>query len=195
MNLIMSYGNYVLIQLNGATQVTYSKKDTKMNLFNEKLEIYESGDGRLTINKSDVDSGQWSLYENEVSTLLTWEQIVEFVSINTANFNTASGGSGANVKEFSAICDFPYRSPAMYNVINTLGVNVSINYIGTGTYSLDFDAPLDETKLVVMNSQGSSGNILPLEIASTYVIFRHYAFNNTVQEVANTIQVYMKYFG
>ena len=93
MNQIVSLGNYISIILNGKSiPFLYSKKNTIFNVYADRIEIIEKTDGKSIIMKSDVDGGNW---ENDEIGVLDWFQLIEFLSTNTANFSSASGGSDA----------------------------------------------------------------------------------------------------
>jgi len=95
-NKVYESANYVIIEKNTDT-FTFSKSRT---LYNERtkdgitsFDLNESEDGRIYINQAEVTAGEWFLEDGV--TPYTVASLRTFLRENTANFKSASGGSGA----------------------------------------------------------------------------------------------------
>jgi hypothetical protein len=97
-NKIYTSGNYVIIEEDGRGIFQFSKSKT---IYNERdkdgvtnFVLNESEDGRIFINQADVTSGDW--FEEDGITPFTVDGLRTFFRDNTANFSSASGGSGVD---------------------------------------------------------------------------------------------------
>lgn len=190
-NSIIVNGNYLQVKRLGKPDVFFSKKNTTFNLVTGGLEMNESNDGgKIVIPQSEVDLALWGL-----STGVTdWNKLVTFLAENTANFNTATGGSVAPlvwIGKFQAA-----ETPTIRTNHSTLG-NPVISRLSGGLYKVTFptDVFTDQTKIYVTSSDEALSRSVLSSQGVNYVELSVYNQSEVQSDTNASFQVKIEYYG
>lgn len=145
MNFLQVIGNYVILTRNsgGPNEIIkeFAQKETLYNHNEASNEIFLKGSRNSdTITEDEITAGDWS----DVGGVLDLAGVLLFLRENTANFKTASGGSGAGTGLIFTLDQNGGAGVPDINIVeNSTGLTLTIIKIGVGTFDLSLDDAFD----------------------------------------------------
>lgn len=165
---VYTSGNYIITDT-GTVMHEFAKGYTtySYNQSTQTFTIRESVGGSFTVTRAQLLAGD---IIDEAESAYTFNSFVTFLRENTG-FKTASGGSGASYKVYTALLNQSGTNPPVATVLeNTLSLNPVFGYDGVGAYTIVDSSELFTNNKTYVLATGTGGAGISININDTTTI-------------------------